>query len=114
MPEEPYKATPYGYLYAIPLNTWVLHPWTTGFTEANNFREVTITNGGVLNKGLTGNLYITFRTDDVTETCDIGCGEVTALFPGDSLEGSVGYNMKLWINTDTDNMSIKVEEKYPV
>jgi hypothetical protein len=89
------------------INTWYNILETMGKKE-----QIEIINQGVNNDLETGKLYISTRTDNVTETASINAPRIIPFFPGDNKivehDEKIRKNIKIWVLADTLNLCCNI------
>ena len=113
MAQEDLIRTPYGFGGIGPIDQWFKHDWDPAVYTDKNYRNIVVTNGGDLNERETGNLYVSLRNDDVTETCTPVCGQVISLGPGDTHTFPATINIRMWLRWTSPDIAILVQEFYP-
>jgi hypothetical protein len=87
-------------------DTWYKHTFLN-----DTINVIVIKNNGVKNDGLTGLLYLTYRTDDAAETKSITDAGIRVLKPGDEVTKSVSSDMRVNIQANKLNMCVIIEER---
>jgi len=91
-------------MYSI--GTWYKH---TDLNTDRNF--INILNNGVNNDSIIGLLYVSFRTDDTTETATLDNGGIITLKAGDSISKSITADTRINIQANKLNICVVIEER---